>query len=616
MASILVVLIILGCAAYQYLKGTLVKSFATIIVTICASVVAFGYFEPLAKLLIERNTLIPWAQSLCFLVLFVLTFAILQAIALQLVRWPVELGLVADRAGRVVCGILTGFIISGVVITALAMAPLSNKIPYQRFDPTNPDTEKPHKALLNADGFATGWFNLLSKGSFSGNRSFATLHANFLNQLFLNRHKFADGVSIMTGSKAIEVPQKNAVWPASEELKDQDGKPMPPKPGHTLTIVRVGMTMDAMKYSEMFIPAQVRLVCKQKSETKNPLSGGGKSVYPIGYLKMANWLQTKQLNEPIKLERGIFEGSVKWIDFAFYVPNDSVPVLAAFKQNSIVSVPPPVAADQAPAVEPFFQLSECAKTMAELQPIDSAKIYGIELATGPRFLSGLILTANDPNQWQVSLTTRSIKPPEFKDGKINYVRAELKTEKPTKEQVEQAKKAPAPSRPAATQPGAPRTFTRSRSGTTQPEKEPPKSLSQILEPLSGYELLSLRCNNPPVGAAINGEQLPVLVEISGAVHCPVGVIVSGKVGDEYLCEFDYCGLSAKDTAGGLVITENGSIGQPFPDTIWITQEAQSIFDFYVLYMVKAGKNTFITSVKAADSQTAAKFKEYEGFFIK
>ena len=41
MASLVVVLIILGCAAYQYFKGTFAKSFATIIVVICAGTVAF-----------------------------------------------------------------------------------------------------------------------------------------------------------------------------------------------------------------------------------------------------------------------------------------------------------------------------------------------------------------------------------------------------------------------------------------------------------------------------------------------------------------------------------------------------------------------------------------------
>jgi hypothetical protein len=187
MGSLLVVLIILGCVAYQYLKGTLVKSFVMVITSICASVVAFGYFELLANFLIGRKIFVLWAYPLSFALLFILAFAVLQTIITQLTRRPIDLGLLPERIGRVVCGIFLGFIVSGLLLTAAAMAPISPKYPYQRFNETSPDPENPGKVLLNADGFATGWFSIVSSGSFSGKRSFATLHPAFLDQLFLNR---------------------------------------------------------------------------------------------------------------------------------------------------------------------------------------------------------------------------------------------------------------------------------------------------------------------------------------------------------------------------------------------------------------------------------------------
>jgi len=222
MAGLVVVLIILGCVAYQYLKGTLVKAFAAIIITICASVVAFGYFELLANVFISRSgssrflSIVPWAQTLSFVLLFVLAFAILQTIVALLTRHPVDLGLYAERIGRVICGIFLGLILSGFLLTALAMAPLSSKWPYQRFDRRNPNVENPSKVLPNADGFATGWFSIISSGSFSGKKSFAALHPDFLDQLFLNRHNVADDVSIVTSSQAIEVPRKREM-PATSQ---------------------------------------------------------------------------------------------------------------------------------------------------------------------------------------------------------------------------------------------------------------------------------------------------------------------------------------------------------------------------------------------------------------
>ena len=187
MGSLLVVLIILGCVAYQYLKGTLVKSFVVVITSICASVVAFGYFELLANVFISCEIFVLWAYPLSFALLFILAFAVLQTIAAQLTRRPIDLGLLPERIGRVVCGIFLGLIVSGLLLTAAAMAPIPAKYPYQRFDETSPDPENPGKVLLNADGFATGWFSIVSSGSFSGKRSFATLHPAFLDQLFLNR---------------------------------------------------------------------------------------------------------------------------------------------------------------------------------------------------------------------------------------------------------------------------------------------------------------------------------------------------------------------------------------------------------------------------------------------
>ena len=591
MANLIVVLVILGCAAYQYLKGTLVKSFATVITAICASVVAFAYFELLGNVIAGRSAKLElWAQPLSFVLLFVLAFAVLQTIAGQLTRQPVDLGLLPERVGRVVCGILLGLIVSGLLLTALAMAPLPTKYPYQRFDAARPNAERPKKVLFNADGFATGWFNVASSGSFSGKRSFAALHPAFLDQVFLNRHKIKDEISIITRSDAIEIPKKKAAWPAPEALRDSEDKPVPLKSGHNLTIVRVGIKKAAVKTAGRFTLSQLRLVCKERSRAKNPLAGKGRNIYPVGYLKTADQLQMKQLNDEIKLERADFDAKVRWIDFAFYVPNGFIPVLVEFKQNTIAQVPPPVSYEQAPPAVPFVLLSQCARDMAKLQPVTLAKIYGVELATRARLLTDLTLEIGDPNQWRNAQTARSIKPAQFdEEGKITCVRAELKIEEPAQEESEEAEE------------------------KTWQERQ---AFSKMLKPLDGYRLLSLKCSNPSTGVAIKTQQLPVLVEISGLIHRPVGVIASGKIGDQLIYEVDYCSLTADDMTSGLVIAEDGSIAQPFPDTVWLTEQAQSISEFYVLYLVKTGRNAFITSVQPADSQMTAAFKGYEGFFVK
>jgi len=370
MANLLVGLIILGCAAYLFLKGTVVKSVAALMTVICAGIIAFSYFEILAGVLIgsrdntEYSSLASWAQPLSFALLFVLAFAILQTIAVQLTRRPVDLGLLPERIGRVLCGIILGYLLSGLLLAILAMAPLPNKYPYQRFDENQPDAQNPDKVLFNADGFAAGWFGIISRGSLGGQRSFATMHPALPDQAFLNRLR--DDMPIVTGSEAIEVPKKIAAWvtPAGLRNAEDPNEQVEPKSGYNLTIVRVGIKRSAAKDAGKFTLSQLRLICKQKGSAEDPLAGKGINIYPLGYLKTTGQLYRKQLNDQIQIAD--FKESVTWMDFVFDVPNDFFPVLVEFKQNNIAEVPPLVPAEQAP---PVVSLTEPAK--GEKSPADT-----------------------------------------------------------------------------------------------------------------------------------------------------------------------------------------------------------------------------------------------------
>ncbi len=384
MASLAVVLIILGCAAYQFFKGTFVRACATILIAICASVAAFGFFEILANVFIGRGargsfiSLVPWAQSLCFALLFILVFALLQTAMMFLTRQPVDLGFLPERIGRVVCGIFLGLILSGFLLTVLEMSPLPIKYPYQRFD------GKRHKVLLNVDGLTSGLFSVISNGSFSGKRSFTTVHPDFLDQLYLNR--LVSGVSVLTGTTpAISIPKK-AVWPASDNLDEQVNQivselnrqgrlkdestnrsiPMPRLAGsdYEPTIVRIGvrrtgLTTKAAINGGVFTLSQLRLVCKRKGYSNDPLAGTAINVYPIGHLKAADQIQ---VSTEIRIVRSDFEDNTreKFIDFIFCIPRDFIPVLIEFKQNNIVAIPPTAIAslDDVPPPVFFTQSSE------------------------------------------------------------------------------------------------------------------------------------------------------------------------------------------------------------------------------------------------------------------
>ena len=360
MGGLLVIFIILACIGYQYQKGTFVRSLAALIIAICASAAAFNYFEVLADVFISRSdnsrfeSIAPWAQSLSFALLFILAFAILRTISTQVTKTNVDLGTVAEKAGRILCGFLLGLFLAGLTLTAAAMAPLANKYPYQRFEETA-DAQNPNKALLNADSFAVSWFNLMSKGCFSGQRSFAAIHPDFIDQSFLNRHRLKDDISLFTTMPVLTIPPKNAAWPAPESLEDSDnpGQQAEAKSGHNIVIVRVGLKRSIAKKGGEFTLSQLKLVCKKKTDMKDPLAGQGKTVYPIGYLSRANFLQKTKLDEIIALKRIDFDEKEIWIDFAFNVPTGYVPILVELKQNNIAQIPPMISSEKAPKTIPF-----------------------------------------------------------------------------------------------------------------------------------------------------------------------------------------------------------------------------------------------------------------------
>ncbi|MBN2590627.1 MAG: CvpA family protein [Sedimentisphaerales bacterium] len=357
MANIAVLIIMLGCAALLFLKGTVLRAFATIIVAICALIAAFSFFEFLANFIISRAdkgslvSIVNLAQPICFTLVFIIVFAVLQTLAIYLTREEVDLGLWPERIGRAVCGLILGFIVSGVFVTVLAMVPsLPMKLPYERFEAASPKPGDPKKVLFNADGFVTNLFSTVSNGSLSNKRSFSVLHANYLDQIFMNR--LPEDTSILTSSTpAITIPSDKAVWPASEAIKTQinelktsgelKNSPGKPSDSYTPMIVRIGFKRSAVKNEEKvnagkFTASQLRLICKKSTEMQNPLSGTAVNVFPVGHLRSANQIQ---VTKEIKLDNNIFNSqSTKDIDFVFCVPSGFTPVLVEFKLNSVAQI--------------------------------------------------------------------------------------------------------------------------------------------------------------------------------------------------------------------------------------------------------------------------------------
>lgn len=339
MTSLVVLAILAGCAALLYLKGTLARGVIMVLNAILAGFFALAYFELVGGTLGKYvSAVAAWAPMIGFLLVFILVFAVLQTIAIQTGKEKINFGLWPERIGRVVCGLILGYVVAGQLLVAGALAPLPNNYPYPRFSDRNPNPSQPTTALFNPDGFVVGLFGTISKGSFSAlgdPKSFAMVHAGFLNKLYLNRLLIDRDVPLTTSSSAISVPRQGGVREAPGSLRDTEGNSLPSRAGETLTLVTVEILKRALPDAGKFTLSQVRLICRPRGNSSHRLAGTGHTVYPVGYLDSRGRLVQEPLNAQITIEAKEIPGNTKSMDFAFYVPTQLTPNLIGFKANNL-----------------------------------------------------------------------------------------------------------------------------------------------------------------------------------------------------------------------------------------------------------------------------------------
>ena len=346
-----VVVIILLSTAYFYLKSPVIGSCALLISSMVSAIVSFSYYELFANMLINIGRVSQWAHPLCFALLFILTFMLLRIACDYLVGSNITFGVLITRLTAVICGVLIGVIASGILIITIAMMPLSSKWPYARFGnrpPTASNIQNTNKSFLNTDGIVSGLFSWVSKGSLSSKKSFAVCHADFLNQIHLNRTTPEKGdaesdpdrpakfktrrPTIIASAKAIKVSKTGLT-------RREDGRTVVTVDISGKGIADGGATGKNGEAS--FTLSQVSLVCKEKSQSSNTM-GSGTVIYPAKYIsKQQSNTDEASLGELITLDRSAFMGAGRMaqVKIAFDVPNTMRPVLLRFKQNAITGLP-------------------------------------------------------------------------------------------------------------------------------------------------------------------------------------------------------------------------------------------------------------------------------------
>ncbi len=348
MTTVIVILILLLTLTYFYLKCTLMTSLSTMMLFIFSSVLSFSCYERLADLFVSRGYGVQWAHAGCFFLVFVLSFALFRVLRDLLVGGVIiDLGEPVKIGAAIICGLIAGIVISGNILVTIGMIPSQSKYLYSRYNingKINPD--KPERSFLNTDGFVTGLYQLISRGSMKSSKSFGVLHADYLSQIHLNRLHVKEQVLTVASTKSLKLPSGPNKHPVRLWNSPEDGE---------LTIVRMGIIAKNIQSGGAgnpakgnnieFFPAQIRMICQSTSESKSTLSGAGKVRLPIGFLANKEESETgPELSKTnpediIPAQKGAVKNGILWLDVAFKVPSGYRGILLEFKQNALVELP-------------------------------------------------------------------------------------------------------------------------------------------------------------------------------------------------------------------------------------------------------------------------------------
>jgi hypothetical protein len=336
LALILILVTVLLTMAVFYLKCEVLASITTLLSALFAIVAALGYHEVLGSFILSKGYGGEHAYWASALVLFIVVFAVLRTASIQILNPKIELTPMIKQVTSIVCGGLCGLSISGMLLIVMAMSPLGSSLSYSRYNLTGvviPD--KPNRLLINADGWVSGLFGWISRGSLSGKSSYALYHPDPLNQIHLNGAK---GAFPIAGKQALKLPGKNYI-----RQRDIDNKPyIVVRMGFNAQPFKSGGAGDAQGNLTLAL-GQVRLICGPKGGAEG--AGAATPVYPAGFV-VKNKLDEKKLGELVTMERKEAEtlryGNAVWKDIAFVVPSNLTPKLLNYKYNAFFKMDPVV----------------------------------------------------------------------------------------------------------------------------------------------------------------------------------------------------------------------------------------------------------------------------------
>ncbi|NLF32159.1 MAG: CvpA family protein [Planctomycetes bacterium] len=290
MLSLLIIVLIAAIVFFQAIHG-LFNALIMALCTLVCTLLAFTYYEPLAKLAGLYETQPAYGEAIMLMALLVVPLFVLRFLVDNYLPGNVVPGVWVDRAGGAAFGLVTALLLVGTLVIAMQMLPFDRAI--LGWDPYTAELAEGNGLVVDAPAFTHGVVRTLSSGSMGG-RPFDDAHDNLRLELWAVRNRDAgartdsppDGIKLLGITDVTALPMVEG-----EETTYATGAPSYPGVGNLesrVFIVRVEAADTCLDTDSKW---------RLRGTHFRLVTDSGEGFFPVGYLVYAG--QWQVLSAPI-----------------------------------------------------------------------------------------------------------------------------------------------------------------------------------------------------------------------------------------------------------------------------------------------------------------------------
>ncbi|MHC4563009.1 MAG: CvpA family protein [Planctomycetota bacterium] len=210
--TVIATVLILAVALFYTTQG-LFSAIIMSLLSVLSAAAAMNYYEPFSTLLQGSIGLsILYADAIALVVLFAAPLFLIRLGFDRLVKSNVVFGVWVERVGSAAFGAVVGMVLVGVLTLALQMLPFGPGVfTYRPYDRAMRRQQR--LAPFFPDDFVLALANMLSDGSLSTDRRYATLHSDLLLRLQCDRTCAGEGAQRGADPDAINILKAYQIRP-------------------------------------------------------------------------------------------------------------------------------------------------------------------------------------------------------------------------------------------------------------------------------------------------------------------------------------------------------------------------------------------------------------------